>query len=299
MLPALNGRRTIPAIIPVIVLLGVAWGVALAAGDLTAFYLCVSLLASAFVLIDFRVGVIALILLMPLSGSSTLFPHSMFGITGLNPLNLLLVATFGSWLLHALAGDGLRRVLPHPFVWLYVAPILAAGIVGSRHIHEIPPALMVINEGIDFPSAAAYFQEMALKPLLMVIFAFLVGAAVAKSARPARFLIPAVISMCVMALLVPLYVAHSGLDLHEIAGSDARMFLSALGLHANDLGRLYAIAFALLLFAWSEAQGMRWRWTLLAAAALTMVGLVLTFSRGAFVALGVVVILYLVSRRSV
>jgi O-antigen ligase len=294
MLQALD-RWTLPGI----ALLGAFWGVVLAAGGVTAFYLCASLLGCAFVLADFRVGVVALILLMPMSGSSTLFPHEMFGIVGLNPLNLLLVGTLCSWLLHAFADGSVRRFLPAPLLWLYIVPILVAGAIGSRHIHEIAPTLLIVYQGLDFPDAASYLREMMLKPLLMVLFCLLVAAAAARSARPERLLLPAVASMCVMAAFVPVYVAQSGIALRALAASDERGFLSALGLHANDLGRLYAIAYALLLFTWSEARGTRLRAALLAAAALTTVALVLTFSRGAFVALAVVNVLYLLWRRSV
>jgi O-antigen ligase len=291
---ALDQRLQLPGI----ALLGALFGVVLAAGGVTAFFLCASLLACAFVLADFRFGVAALILLMPISGSSTLFPHEMFGIVGLNPINLLLAGTCASWLLHALADGNLGRFLPRPLLWLYVVPILAAGAIGSRHIHEIAPTLLVVYQGLDFADAASYLREMVLKPLLMVVFALLVAAAVARSQRPARFLLPAVVSMCAMAAFVPVYVVHSGIGLHALASSDERGFLSALGLHANDLGRLYAIAYALLLFTWAEARDVPLRWVLLAAAGLTALALVLTFSRGAFVALAVVNVLYVLWRRS-
>lgn len=291
---ALDQRLKLPGI----ALLGALCGVALAAGGMTAFYLCAALLACAFILADFRYGVVLLILLMPLSGSTTLFPHEMFGIVGLNPLNLLLAGTLCSWLLHAFAGGGLRTFLPRPLLLLYVVPILVAGAIGTQHIHEIAPTLLVIDQGINFPTAASYLRDLMLKPLLMVVFALLVAAAVAKSARPVRFLLPAVVSMCIMAAIVPVYVASAGIGLQALAGSDEREFLSALGLHANDLGRLYAIAFALLLFTWAEARKLPLRWMLLAAAGATAVALVLTFSRGAFVELAVVSALYVLWRRS-
>jgi O-antigen ligase len=284
--------------LPGIALLGAVCGVALAAGGLTAFYLCAALLACAFILADFRCGVVLLILLMPLSGSTTLFPHEMFGIVGLNPLNLLLAGTCCSWLLYAFASGRLGTFLPRPLLLLYVVPILVAGAIGTQHIHEIAPTLLVLDQGINFPTAVSYLRDLMLKPLLMVVFALLVAAAVARSARPGRLLLPAVISMCVMAAIVPVYVAYSGIGLQALSGSDERGFLSALGLHANDLGRLYAIAYALLLFTWAEAKDLPLRWMLLAAAGATAVALVLTFSRGAFVELAVVSALYVLWRRS-
>jgi len=279
-------------------LLGALWGMAVAAGGLTSLYLFASLIACGFILFDFRVGVVLLILLMPMSGSSTLFPHEMFGVVGLNPLNLLLAGTLISCMLHALADNSLPRLLPRPLLCLYIVPILIAGAIGSRHIHEIAPTLVIAYQELDFPDAASYLRDMVLKPMLMVVFAVLVGAAVAKSARPERFLLPTVVSICVIAALVPVYVAHSGIALTALARDDSREFLSTLGLHANDLGRLYAVAYALVLFTWSDAASRRLRLALLVALALTAVALILTFSRGAFVALAVVNGLYVLWRFS-
>jgi hypothetical protein len=78
-----------------IVLLGMLCGVVVAVAELNALYLCVSLICCVFILRDFRIGVVLLILLMPLS-ASYFFPHAMLGVTGLNPLNLLLMCTLFS-----------------------------------------------------------------------------------------------------------------------------------------------------------------------------------------------------------
>src|SRR5882762_8293496 len=279
-------------------LLGAAWGLAVAAGGVTSLYLCASLIACGCILVDFRIGVVLLILLMPMSGSSTLFPHEMFGVVGLNPLNLLLAGTLISCMLHALADHSLPRLLPGPVLWLYIVPILIAGAIGTRHIHEIAPRLVTRYHGLDFPDAVSYLRDMVLKPMLMVVFALLVGAAVVDSSLPERFLLPTVVSICVIAALVPLYVAHSGVALTALARDDSREFLSTLGLHANDLGRLYAVASALTLFTWSETANRGLRLALLVALALTALALILTFSRGAFVALAVVNALYVLWRFS-
>jgi O-antigen ligase len=74
--------------------------------------------------------------------------------------------------------------------------------------------------------------------------------------------------------------------------------LSALGLHANDLGRLYAVAYALLLFTWAESKRPGLRLALLASMGMVVVALVLTFSRGAFVGFIVVNVLFLLWRRN-
>jgi hypothetical protein len=277
MLQAINER---PAL-PVIGLLGALLGIAVAVGGLTSFYLVASCIGCALILSDFRIGVVLLIVLMPLASSSTLFPHDLFGLKGLNPLNLLLLSTLVSCLMHTLADGSLRWFLPRPLLWLYVVPIVIAGVIGSRHIGQIAPAIVIAYPELEFPDAASYLRDMVLKPLLTV-----------KSVKPERFLWAAVLSICLMSALVLTYVAQSGVALNRLAGSESREFLSALGLHANDLGRLYAVAYALMLFTWADAESRGLKLGLLAAIALTAVALILTFSRGAYVAMTVVSALY-------
>src|SRR5437870_931042 len=116
-------------------LLGAFWGFAVALAELNALYLCVSLIGCAFILLDFRIGVVLLILLMPFSRSAV-FPHAMLGITGLNPANLLLLVTLGSCLLLGFSRSSIRRFMPRPLLWLYIMPFLVAGALGSRHIGD-------------------------------------------------------------------------------------------------------------------------------------------------------------------
>lgn len=274
------------AVLAAIALLGALWGLGIAVADLNALYLCVSLVGCAFILYDFRVGVVMLILLMPLSGSQ-LFPHAMFGITGLNPLNLLLAGTLGSYLLQALADGSLRHFIPRPLLWFYVVPILVAGVIGTRHLGEIPAAIFVVYQHLDFRDAAGYLRDMVAKPLLMVVYALLLAAAAAKSEKPEKFLVPAVISIWVMGAIVVAFVLQSGITLDELASSTSREFLSPLGLHANDLGRLFAIAYALLLLTWTEAETPGLKLALLASMGLAVGALILTFSRGAFLGFAV------------
>jgi hypothetical protein len=285
-----------PAALAALALAGVLAGAALVLAGPLALALAAALLGCAFILVDFRVGVVLLIVLMPLSRSAY-FPHAMFGVTGLNPVNLLLAATLGACLLQALGDGSWRRFVPAPMFWLYLAPLLLAGLHGLRHADGIVPAFYVYGL-IQFDAAAGYFRDMVAKPLLMAVFALLVAAAVARSARPEGFLLPAGVAMAVMGAMVPVYVAASGAGLHEISGSGARGFLSGVGLHANELGRLYTIAYALLLFTWAQTTGTRPRLLLLAAMGLATLALLLTFSRGAFVAFALVNVLFLLWRRN-
>jgi O-antigen ligase len=279
-----------------VALLGVFWGVVVAVSGLNALLLAASLFGCVFVLRDFRIGAVLLILLLPLS-STHLFPRAMLGITGLNPVNLLLLGTLASYLLQGLFDGSLRRFLPRPLFWLYIVPIIIAGALGAGHVGDIVSGLsryMVI----EFDSTTGYIRDMVVKPLSMVISALLVGAAVSKSEKPERFLIPTLISMWVMGALVVVYVYQSGIALRELANSTAREFLSPLGLHANELGRLYEVSYALLLFTWAGSKGPRLRLALLASMGWMVVAMVLTFSRGSFLGFIVVNVLFLFWRRN-
>ena len=279
-----------------IAVLCVAGGWVVVLGEYNAALLCIALIACVFIVIEFRVGVILIILLMPISASSV-FPHSIGGITGLNPLNLLLVGTFGSYLMHRMSERGFTQFAPRPLLWLYVVPIVAAGIVGSFHVDRIAPYFHIYDL-VVFTGPGGYLRDLVVKPLFWALFALLVGAAVARSKKPEWFLLPTLVSIWVMGLLAVGYFVLSGYNITMLAGTRAREFLSPLGLHANDLGRLYAIAYALLLFACAETRDSLVRLVLVASMGMVAAALVLTFSRGALFGFVVVNVLFLLSRRS-
>jgi len=285
-----------PVALAGLALAGALAGAAIALADVKALILCAALVGCAFILLDFRIGVVLLIVLMPLSRSA-LFPHAMFGVTGLNPVNLLLAATFGAWLLQSLGDGSWRRFLPRPLAWLYLAPLAAAAALGLRHVGDIVPDFYLYGL-IEFQDVAGYLRDMLFKPLLLVLFALLVGAAVARSAKPEAFLVPACLSVWVMGAIVLGYVLLSGAGLGTLADGGARGFLSPLGMHANELGRLYVSAYAMLLFTAAGTERSAARPLLAATLALVVVSLMLTFSRGAFLGFMLVNVVFLVWRRS-
>src|SRR5258705_7306567 len=194
-----HSARVLAAVIAV----GVASGVVIAIAGLNGLYLCASLIGCAFILRDFRAGVVLLIVLLPLSGSHV-FPHAILGITGLNPLNLLLIGTLASYLLQAIFAGTLRGFMPRPLLWLYVVPIVLAGVLGARHVGSIP-SYFYDRKLIDFLNASGYIRDLVVKPLLMVLFALLLAAAVRQAAKPERFLIPLLVSILTMSLMAIVY----------------------------------------------------------------------------------------------
>lgn len=286
-------RRTL--FFSALVLIAAFWGLAIVVMEINAFIMAFSLIACVLILYDFRFGVVLLIVLMPIS-SSVLFPHEMFGVTGINPINLLLTMTLLSYALKSAFRPGVGSFIPSWQLVAYVAVILAAGALGTRHVSEIPAYINLL--GLDsFDDAGSYVRDAVAKPLFLVLFALLTAAAVRESANPERFLVPMLISIWLMGLMVVAYFFATGVHLGDLANERARNFLSPLGMHANNLARLYVTAYAVLLFMWLQWDGFLMRLLLLASMALVAVALLLTFSRAGFIAFIVVNAIFLWRQR--
>lgn len=288
-------NTTIPLALPLIA--AVLFGSLVVFAEVNAAAVSVALLACIFIMLDFRFGVVCLIVFMPLSASSML-PHNIGGITGLNPLNLLLVGTLVSWTLQRPPrGAPPAPAPPQALFWLYVIPFLIASLVGSQHLGEIAVRLRELIP-LSFSNLADYLLSIVIKPLFMVLFALLVAAAAARSRQPEQLIIPMLVSVWAMCLMTIGFTAVSGASLSDLSSSESRRLLSPLGLHANDLGRLFAIAYALMLYTFASTKDARLRVALIASMGLVVVALTLTFSRGAFFGFAVVNLLFLLSRRT-
>ena len=259
-------------------LFGVLCGMALAVGELQSFYVALSLVVAIAVLFDFRIGAFLLVLVVPF-GATQFFPRNLFGLTGLNPLNLLLIATLVSYVLrHRIAS-----LLPRPLLLLYLVPILVAGVIGLQHADDIAP-VFYDTMMIHYTDAFGYFREQVIRPLLLVVAAMLVGVAAARSQRPERFIVAMMLSIWLIALIEIVFIAASGVHLGELASPLARRFFDEIGLHANDLGRLFAVGYAILLFVWWEAKSPGFKGALFATLCVSVLALILTFSRSAYLA---------------
>jgi hypothetical protein len=199
-----------------LILFAFVWGAAVAYAAVGATLLVFSFIACIACLRDFRVGVAILILIMPIS-QSTIFPHAMFGMTGLNPLNLLIVATFIMFFMRAAGTPALQGFVPRPLFWLYIIPLIAATAIGIDHVREIP-RIFKATEMLGFDTPFGYIRDILLKPLGLVVYACLVGAAVAWSQRPEKFVIPMLVSVFVMAVVGIGFVASLGVSISQLSG---------------------------------------------------------------------------------
>jgi O-antigen ligase len=257
--------------------LAAACGVAIAFGEMGAFYATLSLAAAFAIMYDFRIGAVLLIVMLGM-GATNLFPYGLMGIPGLNPLNIVIAATLLSYLAR---GQELHRLVPRPLLWLYVLPILVAGWVGIDNWDEIVPFFFE-SESVNFSSAWGYFREMAIRPLLTVVVGVLVAAAVARSDKPEKFIVALAISIWIVALVEIGFVLASGVHWAVLAAASSRRFFEEIGVHNNSLGRLFAVGYGLLLFVWWETRSKGLKAFLFATLGIAAFAMVLTFSRGAF-----------------
>jgi O-antigen ligase len=254
-----------------------ASGAAIAFGEMGAFYATLSLAAAVAILYDFRIGAVLLIVMVGM-GATQIFPYSLMGIPGLNPLNIIIAATLASY---ALRGQRLGLLMPRPLLWLYVVPILIAGWLGMDSWDEIP-SFFYETDSVNFTGAWSYFRESAIRPLLTVAVGMLVAAAVAKSDRPERFIIALAISIWIVALFEIGFVLASGVHWAVLAAASSRRFFEEIGIHNNALGRVFAVGYGLLLFVWWETRSKGLKTFLFATLGIAAFAMVLTFSRGAF-----------------
>jgi len=173
------------------VALAVGAGYALAMGEIAGLYVALALIGSVAVLLDFRIGALVLLVMLPAS-ASTLFPHSLMQITGLNPLNLLFVATFGAYLI---SGRAQRSVLmPMPLIGLFIVPIVLAGLIGMQHVAEIPSFFYEMGL-VQYFTGFQYLLANVVKPMIMVGVILMIGAAAARSDKPERLIVALALSM--------------------------------------------------------------------------------------------------------
>lgn len=241
-----------------------------------ALLLFAPLLPVLFVFRDFRIGVVLLVLLLPLQRTPML-PS----FTGFNIVNYLAMAT----MLSLLARTWFQpiRLAPFPaiFWWAYLVPILLAGLHGVLRIDEVPAKSLLLI-GTAYATPKAYLAGLVIKPLFLIPAGWMLGTAAINSKRPERMIGVLIAGALLPALAIILFVAYNGFDLGNLAGSESRNTLDALGMHANDFGMLLGSSFALLLFLLPAVSGGLAIAALLACLGCLLLGLLLTFSRGGF-----------------
>lgn len=288
---------------PVLLFLGVAAFAVVLSGLIglgAGVYVLLLVLALGFGLIgaiDYRVCVLAMILMMPLSGSY-FFPRKLFGLPGMNPFNLLLVYGFFSY--------GMAKIFTRrpdavdinwvKFFWPILLAMAAATYIGSGHVHQIP-AFYRLEAPEMFATKFQYVRDIFVKPLLLFAFVWLIAQAVAKSKSVNGWILAVLLGTTFIACLVWFFVAMAGFSFGALSSSSARTFLSPTGMHANEIGVALLPAYAICLFMFRHVKTFWARFGLGIAGVLVLSALLLTFSRAAMLAILIVTFLFVLKLR--
>jgi hypothetical protein len=248
------------------------------------------LLSMVYILLDFRAGVAVTIVLMPLSPLA-MFPHEMFGLRGANPLNLVMALTFLSYCAHAALHKWRDPLLPSRLLLWYLLPISIAALVGMQHVGLIP-RYFEDHRLIQFNDSLGYLRDMLFKPLFLIVLAVLVALAVRHSERPGRFLYLMILSGWIFCALVALTLVSGGVSLRQLASPGARNALGKLGMHANEIGLLINMLYALTLFSLRDRGPGLARNLLFISAVVFAVCVMMTFSRGGVTGLLLINLVY-------
>jgi hypothetical protein len=272
--------------------------VAIIGGQIPFLFYSISIVAPV-VFANYRIGVWLLVFLLPFANTQ-LVPRDVLGITGLNLVNCLLALTLLSLFVSFLAGRGIIQLvhLPRPFL-AYVAVIAFAAYVGAGSAGKAIVTSNPITGAISEPlTVTRYLLEDFAKPMILLIVGWL-AATVARNGN-ARPLIWALAAAYVAFFLVIVdYIAINGISLESLASPEARGFLNWTGLHANSVGLLANMGFAILLYTAAATSRPLPRLILFGCAAAAATTAALSFSRGAFVGLCLILGYFLLTRRRI
>jgi O-antigen ligase len=271
----------------------IAGGLTAMVGGAIPLFLYLLPIAAAVVLANYRMGVWLLVLLLPFA-STQLVPRQVFGVTGLNLENCQLVLTLSSLCLASLLSRGAVRFPRLPLALLmYIALIALAAYRGSGSAER----------AITLPTAepltvSTYMLDSFAKPMIIVAVAWL-AAVVSRNGNGQPLIWALAVAYFAFFVIIVGYLVVNGISLHSLASPEARGFLSWTGMHANEVGLMANLGFAILLYTAAATARPLLRLTLFACSVAAATTAALTFSRGAFFGLAVIVGYYLITRRRI
>ena len=249
--------------------------------------------AAAMIFFDYRIGVWLLVVLLPFA-STQLVPRQVFGVTGLNPLNILLVLTLLSLFAASLLRRRVIRLVRLPRVLLvYIAVIAFAAYVGTGSAER---AITIPGVDTEPLTVTTYLLDYFAKPMIIFVVAWL-AAVFARNGNGRPLIWALAIAFVVFVVLIAGYIVTNGISLEILASSQTRGFLGWTGMHANEVGLMANLGFAILLYTAVATGGPLPRLILFACAAAAAIMAALTFSRGAFIGLTIILGYYLLTRR--
>ncbi|CAN5785674.1 hypothetical protein BH09PSE5_BH09PSE5_41270 [soil metagenome] len=260
-------------------------------GGLLAVALLLALTPIPFIFVNYRVGVVCLTVALPFAASK-LLPQ----VQGLNIFTYLLLATAASFAFQSFKNRNVVGI-PGTVLWAYLLPVTIGIIVALPHVSE--GARNYGTEAAIYRYAPMeYFKSAYLKPVAYFMgYAVLLANAIKTSKEPEKFLAALSISAILPAFVVMFKVATYTHGLSSLMSD--REFLTPTGYHANEYGLLFSLAVGPLLYSSGRVEHRGYRLLARIGLGIVTLGLILTFSRGAFLSLIIIAAMYLWHRKQI
>ena len=197
-----------------------------------------------------------------------------------------MAVTLGAYVLRlGIGGQARLPIITNKWIWLLTGTVMLGGVHGARSVGDIPPWLLV-NSDIDLGVAWTYYRTVVFPGVLLPLLAILIAGALCDKQKLTAISTPVWTMVLLIDLLIVGSVAASG-DALSVMATLRNEHLTNLGFHSNELGAFLAIAYGLGLGMWDGAEPGRSRKALGALLVLTVIALLLTFSRGAYLGFAV------------
>lgn len=247
------------------------------------------------VLIEYRIGLLALVILMPFAGAQFIPKVGPFSL-----INVLLLGLCVMFILRIvlsrMVGRRIDVPVPASLVWLFFVPVTIGFLNGSIHLSEIPQHMVFAFDG-KIGQLRDYWISLYFKNMLMVFATFILASAIIEYGHAKRYAITIVLSGVIFILIGVLLFVSSGRSL-EAAVYSRHMF-DVLGRNANSMAVTVLPVLGASLFM-RDAVRSRWgRSALLTSSIILIAGILITGSRGGMLGMIVVVGYYLWKSRNI
>jgi O-antigen ligase len=198
--------------------------------------------------------------------------------------------TAGAYCLRlATASKGRLPLITTKWIWLLIATIVLGGVHGAQSVESIPAWLLTSTEA-DLGVPWTYYRSVVFPSALLPLLSVFIAAAICDKEKLSSITTPVWTAVSVIGLLIVAQVVASA-DALSVMAAQRNEHLMALGFHSNEFGEFLAIAYGLGLGVWNGTQSGRSKTVVGVILVLTAIALVLTFSRGAYLAFAVTNIL--------
>ena len=251
--------------------------------------LVVVVLAGIVLLFNQPLGLVLFILLVPYNGSETIPRLAQnvvfFGIVAI---------FFGRMALRMAAGKSLDLPVPREIV-LYVLLVTGAVAWGAPHLNEISFSFKLRSNLGDY-GLKEYVLGLYAKQMTLVVMAGIIGWLTLRNRGRSEWIIgTALFSGVLFVAMMFVVLGAGGLSFDQIRTN--RSIFIALGRQSNNAGALLAIIFTCSLFMWEMARKRGLKLLLFFTTLVLMMGVLLTASRAAILALMVALLLYTIEFR--